>query len=128
MKGIKNRFFTFCKSKKTIECFGCMIIVLLICYVPTGWIYDLWTDAGTRQCQWPNEDVQLVRGAEDILPFCTARTPVTVTATNLVRCPLMRLRDLDWEGEHYVGNHGKHHTIEEYYSTEIIGNLDQLSP
>lgn len=118
MEGIKNRFFTFCKNKKRIACFGCMIVVLLICYVPTGWIYDLWAGTGTEQGQWPNEDVQLVRGEEDLLPFHMA--PVTVTTSNLVRCPLMRLRDLDYKGEHYVGNHGKHHTIEEYNSTGII--------
>lgn len=118
MEGKKKRFFTFCKNKKIIEWFGFIIILGLFLYVPTGWIYDLWAGTGTEQGQWPNEDVQLVRGQEDLLPFHMA--PVTVTASNLVRCPLMRLRDLDWEGEHYVGNHGKHYTIEEYNSTGII--------
>lgn len=109
--------FNFKKLRK-ITC--CAFVVLLICYVPTGWIYDLWAGTGTEQGQWPSEDVQLVRGQEDLLPFLTARTPVTVTASNLVRCPLMRLRDLDWEGEHYVGNHGKHYTINEYNDTGKI--------
>ena len=104
------------------------VCILLAAWVvlaaPTGWLYDLWAGEGTGQGQKPNGSVQtLQRQAEVETSFLTG-APATVTGSELVACPLARLRDADQEGVHYKPGPGR---IGVYISEYITADYP-LSP
>lgn len=73
---------------------------LILGMLPTGWIYDLGAGTGTGQGQMPDTSVQLVRQSEEVLDFFLEGTPATVEKRGLILCPLLRLRDAGYAGEH----------------------------
>ena len=88
-KGLSSLFTIF----RSIICITLALLVLLS--VPTGWLYDLWAGEGTEQGQRqrPGVYVQQLRQQEDIETCFLSNTPVTVNNSELVACPLARLRD-----------------------------------
>lgn len=67
---------------------------------PTGWIYDLGRGPGREQGDRPDSSVQRVRTQEEVEDFFFQDTPATVPKKGLLQCPLMRLRDPGYAGEH----------------------------
>lgn len=67
---------------------------------PTGWIYDLKVGIGTEQGQKPDAAVQVVHTQDDVEDFFFKKTPANVSKEKLIQCPLMRLRDTGYAGEH----------------------------
>lgn len=83
-----------------------LLALWLIMAAPTSWLYDLWSGTGNEQGQKPNGSVQKLQNTEDIETFFSAKTPATVTGTNLIPCPLARLRDISVSGTHYYRKRG----------------------
>ena len=82
------------------------LVLLVLLAAPTGWLYDLRAGEGTGQGQRPSSDVQRLRRQEDIETFFLSSTPATVNGSELVACPLARLRDGAQEGVHTHHNSG----------------------
>ena len=82
------------------------LVSLVLLIAPTGWVYDLWAGEGTEQGQRPNVDVQRLQQQEDIETCFLSNTPVTVNDSDLVACPLARLRDSEQAGVHMHHNSG----------------------
>ena len=79
---------------------------------PTGWIYDLGVGTGTEQGQMPDQSVSVVHTQDDVEDFFFQTTPATVPKENLIRCPLLRLRDTNEAGAHtHRTRGGGHRTI-----------------
>lgn len=83
----------------------------LMLAAPTGWLYDLRAGTGTEQGQRPGEGVRQLRRQEDVQAFFYAQAPATVTGSDLVPCPLARLRDAAQEGAHDHRSHGAKMTV-----------------
>ena len=94
-----------------------IITIFIMVTLPTGWLYDLKSGAGTEQGQKATENVQLLQTQQDIPYFFDTNTPVTVTGNHLVACPLARLRDIQQKGLHYQRIH---HTTRQVYTSEYI--------
>ncbi len=69
---------------------------------PTGWIYDIGVSEGTAQGEWPDSSVSQLTGQEALESYFLQQTPTTVNGSHLIQCPLMRLRDVNWAGEHHT--------------------------
>lgn len=78
---------------------------------PTGWIYDLGVGTGTEQGQRPSGDAVPLRGQDEVEWFFWRKDPAAVTGSNLIRCPLVRLRDPRQEGEHTHRRNGTKRTV-----------------
>lgn len=87
------------------------LVLLVLLVAPTGWLYDLWAGEGTEQGQRPNRDVQQLRQQEDIETFFLSGTPATVDGSELVACPLARLRDSEQAGVHMHHNGGAKRSV-----------------
>lgn len=68
--------------------------------LPTGWVYDIGAGEGKEQGQWPDKTVDLLERQEDAKDCFVSQEAVTLKGGALVECPLMRLRDVEWQGEH----------------------------
>ena len=79
---------------------GVIFSAWLIMSAPTGWIYDLWAGTGTEQGQMPDQSVSEVHTQADVEDFFFQHTPATASKDDLIQCPLLRLRDPDFAGEH----------------------------
>lgn len=79
---------------------GLLFFFWMILAFPTGWIYDLGAGVGTEQGQMPDPSVSAVRIQADVEDAFFQSAPVTVSKDGLIQCPLMRLRDTDYAGEH----------------------------
>ena len=101
---MKNESFPLCKILRNTICAALVLLVLLS--APTGWLYDLGAGEGTEQGQRPSVDVQRLRQQEDIETCFLRNTPVTVNDSELVACPLARLRDSEQAGVHMHHNSG----------------------
>ena len=64
----------------------------------------------------PDQSVSVIHTQDDVEGFFFQTTPATVPKESLVRCPLLRLRDLEYAGEHTHHNSGGKKTaiISEY--------------
>ena len=82
---------------------------------PTGWIYDLGVGIGIKQGQMPDQSVQIVHTQADVENFFFQDTPATVSKQDLIQCPLIRLRDPEFAGEHT--NAQKRTTVISEYGT-----------
>ena len=80
--------------------FAASLTLWLVLGVPTGWLYDLGVGTGTDQGQMPDQSVSVVHTQDDVEDFFFQTTPATVPKENLIRCPLLRLRDSEYAGEH----------------------------
>lgn len=80
--------------------FAAALTLWLVLGVPTGWLYDLGLGTGTDQGQMPDQSVQTVHTQDEVEDFFFQKTPATVSKDNLIQCPLMRLRDVKYAGEH----------------------------
>ena len=87
------------KSILKIVC-GVAFAFWLMMGAPTGWIYDLGVGTGTEQGQMPDQSVSVVHTQDDVEDFFFQTTPATVPKESLIRCPLLRLRDSEYAGEH----------------------------
>lgn len=89
-------------SMLLLQIFICGIFCLwaVMGSLPTGWIYDIGTGEGKQQGQWPDNTVRQLERQEDAEDFFRSQEPVTLKSGVLVECPLMRLRDVEWRGEH----------------------------
>ena len=87
------------KSILKIVC-GVAFAFWLMMGAPTGWIYDLGVGTGTEQGQMPDQSVSVVHTQDDVEDFFFQNTPATVSKEGLIRCPLLRLRDSEYAGEH----------------------------
>ena len=67
---------------------------------PTGWIYGLRVGTGTEHGQIPDQSVSVVHTQDDVEDFFFQNTPATVPKESLIRCPLLRLQDSEYVGEH----------------------------
>ena len=85
---------------------GIAVTFWLMMGAPTGWIYDLGVGTGTEQGQMPDQSVSVIHTQDDVEGFFFQTTPATVPKESLVRCPLLRLRDLGYAGEHTYHNSG----------------------
>lgn len=96
---------------------------------PTGWIYDFGVGTGTEQGQMPNPSVSVVHTQEDVEDFFFQTTPATVSKEDFIQCPLLRLRDSEYAGDHthLNGRTKRTVTISEYipvaYPTGPIRNF-----
>ena len=97
---------------RNIICAALALLVLLA--APTGWLYDLWAGTGTEQGQWPSEDVRRLQRQEDIETFFLNSTPATISGSELMACPLARLRDASQEGVHHRSHRKSRVYISEY--------------
>lgn len=99
-------------------------IWLMMC-APTGWIYDLWAGTGTGQGQTPDPSVSVVHTQADVEAAYTQNIPVTASKEGLIECPLLRLRDTEYAGEHTSRRNGVRRTvtISEYISTADPGPI-----
>ena len=79
---------------------GIVFSVWLMMCAPTGWIYDLLAGTGTGQGQMPDSSVPVVHIQADVEDSYFQNTPVTASKEGLIQCPLLRLRDLEYAGEH----------------------------
>lgn len=79
---------------------GVIFCAWLMMSAPTGWIYDLGAGTGTEQGQTPDQSVSVVHTQADVEDFFFQNTPATVSKESLIRCPLLRLRDSEYAGEH----------------------------
>ena len=80
--------------------FAASLTLWLVLGVPTGWLYDLGVGTGTDQGQMPDQSVQTVHTQDEVEDFFFQKTPATVSKEGLIRCPLLRLRDSEYAGEH----------------------------
>ena len=87
------------KSILKIVC-GVAFAFWLMMGAPTGWIYDLGVGTGTEQGQMPDQSVSVIHTQDDVEGFFFQTTPATVPKESLIRCPLLRLRDSEYAGEH----------------------------
>ena len=110
----EKKKITISKAIKTIA--GVLFVFWLFMSAPTGWIYDLRTGTGTEQGQIPDSSVSVVHTQPDVEDFFFHSTPATVSKESLIRCPLLRLRDSEYAGEHTHHNSGVKKTaiISEY--------------
>lgn len=93
----------------------CTILALwVLLSAPTGWLYDLWAGTGIEQGQWCGESVKLLDRREDIEDFFYSRTSATISDSELVACPLARLRDASQEGVHHRSHRKSSVYISEY--------------
>lgn len=92
------------------------VFLWIMCALPTGWLYDMAAGTGTGQGQRPDEAVARLRVQADVREFAQAETAAAVSGDVLVRCPLLRLRDVNMEGEHVYRRNGAVHSqyIPEY--------------
>lgn len=97
---------------------GVVFAFWLVMGAPTGWIYDLGVGTGTEQGQMPNQSVSIIHTQADVEDFFFQNTPATVSKENLIQCPLLRLRDSEYAGEHTHRNSRTKKTviISEYIS------------
>lgn len=94
------RFLAMPFRKKVWIILGVAFFIWIILSAPTGWIYDLGVGTGTEQGQMPDKSVQMVNTQTDAEDFFFQATPATVSKEGLIQCPLMRLRDTEYAGEH----------------------------
>lgn len=80
--------------------FAAALTLWLVLGVPTGWLYDLGLGTGTEQGQMPDQSAQTVHTQDEVEDFFFQKTPATVSKDDLIQCPLMRLRDVGYAGEH----------------------------
>lgn len=87
--------------------------------MPTGWIYDLKVGTGTKQGQIPDQSVVMIQTQDEVEDFFFKKTPTTILKDNLIRSPLLRLRDPEYAGEHtHINRHTKQSVdISEYIFT-----------
>ena len=96
----QNSFLALPLRKKVMIILGTVFFLWIMFGVPTGWIYDLGVGTGTEQGQMPDQSVSTVHTQADVEDFFFQNTPATISQDDLIQCPLMRLRDITYAGEH----------------------------
>lgn len=109
MKGKEKRFTLRRVLLAPIGLIVCLWIVMGS--FPTGWIYDLGVGTGTEQGQRPGKDAVPLQEQDEVEWLFWRKDPVAVTGSNLIRCPLARLRDPKQEGGHTHRRNGTKRTV-----------------
>lgn len=99
------------REKARIFLIVCFVIPVMF-YVPTGWLYDLWAGTGTGQGQTPDSTVPVIRTHAEMTELFFHDAPATVAKEGLIPCPLLRLRDTEYAGEHTTVRNRVRKTIE----------------
>lgn len=81
-------------------CCGIFCLWAVLGSLPTGWMYDIGVGEGTGQGQWPGSAASRITRQEEVEGHYRRQSPATVRGGCLVGCPLLRLRDVEWKGEH----------------------------
>ena len=95
-----KRFLALPWWKKLGSILAVFLSLWVIMGAPTGWIYDLGVGAGTKQGQTPNQYVSTIHTQSEVEDFFFQDIPATVPKDGLIQCPLLRLRDPEYAGEH----------------------------
>lgn len=96
--GKKDKYSPFLLLQ--IAACGIFCLWIVMGSFPTGWIYDIGAPKGAAQGEWPDSSVSKLTGQESLESYFLQQAPTTVNGNNLIQCPLMRLRDVNWAGEH----------------------------
>lgn len=106
---------------------GTILFLILICIVPTGWIYDIGLSTGSKQGQWADNTVSIITNNNDIKEAYRHNTPSTINGGKFIACPLLQLRSKELKGTHTVRKRGRHHSynISEYWTMPYPSSIFQ---
>lgn len=96
MKNTKQKFLSIVRNTLALL----LLLWIVLGAFPTGWLYDLGVQTGAKQGEMPDSSVQALKAQADIEDFFFQDMPATVSGDHLIQCPLMRLRDTGFAGEH----------------------------
>ncbi len=120
-------FFRLPIHKQILYILEGIFILLLRISVPSGWLYDLGLKTGTEQGQKPDQSVQIIHTQNEVEDFHFKNTPATILKNNLIQCPLGRLRDPGYAGEHTNSRKITHEISEYTFFTYPLKYTDKIS-